>query len=148
MFKKANFHKFTHSTTAKKMLLRPLIKKFASAQGVVVPTRLFANFFDDSKDFQLDKDWHRKEYVTLKLNRAPVNSFNLNFLKDLVYQLEMFEENKTLKGVIITSVTNLGSLLFNESIFSFISSYFVLLTYLGHSKSVFGRNRSNGVVRF
>lgn len=91
------------------MLLRSLVKRFAAVnkealRPIVSQSRPYSSYYEKSKDFQVDKDWHRKEYVVLKLNRAPVNSFNLDFLKDLVYQVEMFEENETLKGVIISSV--------------------------------------------
>lgn len=89
------------------MLLRSLVNRFPAVKEALRPAishaRPYSSYYEKSKDFQVDKNWHRKEYVTLKLNRAPVNSFNVDFLKDLVYQIEMFEETETLKGVIISS---------------------------------------------
>ena len=44
-----------------------------------------------------------KGYVVLKLNKAPVNSLNLEFLTELNIQIEKIEESKDIKGVILTS---------------------------------------------
>jgi hypothetical protein len=45
-----------------------------------------------------------KGYVTLKLNRAPVNSLSLEILTALNIQLEKIETSKDFNGVILTSV--------------------------------------------
>ena len=45
------------------------------------------------------------DYAILKLNRAPVNSLNLEFLTALNIQLDKLEENKSIDGVILTSVS-------------------------------------------
>jgi len=44
-----------------------------------------------------------KGYLVLKLNKAPVNSLNLEFLTELNIQLEKIEQNKEFTGVILTS---------------------------------------------
>jgi 3,2-trans-enoyl-CoA isomerase len=49
------------------------------------------------------EDHKDKGYVIFKLNRAPVNSLNLEFLTELNIQLEKIEESKDFKGVILTS---------------------------------------------
>ncbi len=63
-----------------------------TTQEQVNPKSLF--YIEDHKD---------KGYVIFKLNRAPVNSLNLEFLTELNIQLEKFEESKDFKGVILTS---------------------------------------------
>ena len=45
-----------------------------------------------------------KEYAILKLNKPPVNSFNLPALNELNNLLDQVEHNPDLKGVILTSV--------------------------------------------
>ena len=52
--------------------------------------------------FELDK---RDEYFILKLNKTPVNSLDLETLTALNTQLDEFEQNNDLKGVILTSVS-------------------------------------------
>jgi len=49
------------------------------------------------------EDFREEGYVVLRLNKAPVNSLNLEFLTALNIQLEKFENAKDLKGVIVTS---------------------------------------------
>lgn len=49
------------------------------------------------------EDRKDKGYSILKLNRAPVNSLSLEFLTELNIQLEKFEQNKDINGVILTS---------------------------------------------
>lgn len=49
------------------------------------------------------EDRKDKGFVILKLNRAPVNSLNLEFLTELTIQLEKLEQAKDIKGVILTS---------------------------------------------
>ena len=44
-----------------------------------------------------------KGFLVLKLNKAPVNSLNLEFLTELNIQLEKIEQNKEFTGVILTS---------------------------------------------
>lgn len=53
-------------------------------------------------NFYLDEN-KEKGYATLKLNKGPVNSLNLEFLTELNIQLEKLEESKEIKGVILTS---------------------------------------------
>ena len=47
--------------------------------------------------------------ATLKLNRGPVNSLNLEFLRDLVNTVEALETEKACRGLIITSVSGCRS---------------------------------------
>jgi 3,2-trans-enoyl-CoA isomerase len=44
-----------------------------------------------------------KDYAILKLDKAPVNSLNLELLTALAIQLEKFEQSKDLNGIILTS---------------------------------------------
>jgi hypothetical protein len=44
-----------------------------------------------------------KSYAILRLNRAPVNSLNLDFLTQLNIQLDKFEQSNDINGVILTS---------------------------------------------
>ncbi len=44
-----------------------------------------------------------KNYVIFRLNRAPVNSLNLDFLTELNIQLEKFDQSKDINGVVLTS---------------------------------------------
>ena len=89
------------------MLIRNLLNRVALKEGFSLrttsaqATRLYTS---GASNFEVVKDRHQKDYVILKLNRAPVNSFDCNYIKDLTYQLNIFEDSKTLKGVIITSV--------------------------------------------
>lgn len=64
-------------------------------------------FTSDSAYFCIHQDNH-KDYAILKMNRAPVNSFDLEFVTDLSYQLDIFEKRKDLNGVILTSVRQLS----------------------------------------
>jgi 3,2-trans-enoyl-CoA isomerase len=57
----------------------------------------------NNKNLFYIEDHKDKGYVIFKLNRAPVNSLNLEFLTELNIQLEKFEESKDFKGVILTS---------------------------------------------
>ncbi len=43
--------------------------------------------------------------ATLKMNRKPVNSLNQGFLTDLVITLEKLENEKSCRGLILTSVS-------------------------------------------
>lgn len=47
----------------------------------------------------------KKDYAILKLNRAPVNSLNLEFLTSFGIQLDKLEESKDINGIILTSVS-------------------------------------------
>lgn len=49
------------------------------------------------------EDQREKGFVILKLNKAPVNSLNLEFLTALNIQLDKIESAKDIKGVILTS---------------------------------------------
>jgi 3,2-trans-enoyl-CoA isomerase len=42
-------------------------------------------------------------YAIFRLNKAPVNSFNLEYLTALNIQLEKFEKSKNINGIIVTS---------------------------------------------
>ena len=56
------------------------------------------------------EDNRSKGYVVFRLNRAPVNSLNLEFLTALNIQLDKFEQDKDINGVIVTSnLTNIFS---------------------------------------
>jgi hypothetical protein len=48
---------------------------------------------------------HKNNYAILKLNRAPVNSLNLEFLTSFGIQLDKLEESKEINGIILTSVS-------------------------------------------
>ena len=54
--------------------------------------------------FMVEPAKETNEYVTLKLNKPPVNTFNLEMFELINKQLEEFEINESLKGVILTSV--------------------------------------------
>jgi hypothetical protein len=54
-----------------------------------------------SQYFQVER---QKRYAILKLNKPPVNSFNLDMFIQLSEQLNEFERDETLNGVILTSV--------------------------------------------
>ena len=43
--------------------------------------------------------------ATMKLNRPPVNSLNLEFLTYILITLEKLENNKQCRGLILTSVS-------------------------------------------
>lgn len=49
-------------------------------------------------------DYKEKDYAILKLNKPPVNSLNLETLNKLNIQLDHFENDPKLKGIILTSV--------------------------------------------
>lgn len=49
------------------------------------------------------EDCRDKGYVILKMNKAPVNSLNLEFLTALNIQLDKIEQSADIKGVILTS---------------------------------------------
>lgn len=51
----------------------------------------------------LIEDHKEKGYAIFKLNKSPVNSLSLEFLTELSIQLDKLEENKDIKGVILTS---------------------------------------------
>lgn len=53
--------------------------------------------------FQIESS-QNKEYVTLKLNKQPVNSFDLLALNELNKSLDKIEQDESLKGVILSSV--------------------------------------------
>jgi len=56
------------------------------------------------------EDRRDQGYVILKLNKAPVNSLNLDFLTALNIQLDKLEQAPDVKGVILTSnVANIFS---------------------------------------
>lgn len=54
-----------------------------------------------SQYFQVER---QKRYAILKLDKPPVNSFNLDMFIQLNEQLNAFERDETLNGVILTSV--------------------------------------------
>ena len=51
----------------------------------------------------------QKGYAILKLNRPPINSLNSKFLTDLTHQIEKFEQNSEINGVILAS--NVGNVM-------------------------------------
>ena len=51
--------------------------------------------------------------ATLRLNRKPVNSLNFDMLTQIAINLEKIQNDKSIKGVIVTSVS--------ELIFSYIN---------------------------
>jgi hypothetical protein len=57
---------------------------------------LASNFFDIEEKPE-------RGYAIFRLNKAPVNSFNLEYLTALNIQLEKFEKSKDINGIIITS---------------------------------------------
>lgn len=59
-------------------------------------------FTSDSAYFSIQQDIHN-DYAILKMNRAPVNSFDLEFVTDLSYQIDIFEKRNDLNGIILTS---------------------------------------------
>ncbi len=87
------------------MLFKSVCSQIASLRylsgGLSVQSRLYTS---NSPELEIVKDPHNKEFVILKLDRPPVNSLNLDAVKDLGYQIEIFEQKPELKGVIITSV--------------------------------------------
>lgn len=90
------------------MLIKNLLTKVVSNQlrhvlkCQVSSTR---HYTSDSPEIEIikNKDSYKKDYVILKLDRAPVNSLNLDAVKDLGYQLDIFEQDPAIKGVIIAS---------------------------------------------
>jgi enoyl-CoA hydratase/carnithine racemase len=54
-----------------------------------------------SKYFEVER---KKRYAILKLNKPPVNSFSLEKFTQLNNQLNEFEQDQTLNGIILTSV--------------------------------------------
>ena len=59
----------------------------------------------DSKDLFYIDDNRQKGFVTMRLNKPPVNSLSLEFLTALNIQLEKIEQSKDINGVILTSVS-------------------------------------------
>ena len=55
------------------------------------------------RDLFYIEDHKDKGYITLKLNKTPVNSLNLEFLTELNILLDKLEEAKDFKGVVLTS---------------------------------------------
>ena len=65
---------------------------------------LHVRLYSSNKYFQIEPS-QNKEYVTLKLNKQPVNSFDLLALNELNNSLDKIEQNESLKGVILSSVS-------------------------------------------
>ena len=60
------------------------------------PVNEASNFFDIEEKPE-------RGYAIFRLNKAPVNSFNLEYLTALNIQLEKFEKSKDINGIIVTS---------------------------------------------
>lgn len=86
------------------MFLKNLLNKLPMKQlgRVGFQSRLYSS---STSEFEVVKERYQPDFVILKLDRAPVNSLNLEAVKDLGHQLDMFEKNPKIKGVIITSVS-------------------------------------------
>lgn len=84
------------------MFLKNLLNKLPMKQlgRVGFQSRLYSS---STSEFEVVKERYQPDFVILKLDRAPVNSLNLEAVKDLGHQLDMFEKNPKIKGVIITS---------------------------------------------
>lgn len=87
------------------MLLKSLYSRIAPVRhlvngGLATQSRLYTS---NSPELEIVKDALKKDFVILKLDRPPVNSLNLDVVKDLGYQIDIFEQNPDLKGVIIAS---------------------------------------------
>ena len=54
-------------------------------------------------------------YAILRLNRAPVNSLSLEFLTAFGIELDKIEDNKSINGVILTSVLLLAYFLLQKN---------------------------------
>jgi 3,2-trans-enoyl-CoA isomerase len=77
--------------TLKRTLISPICCRTLTTTSS--PPPLKEQFFIETKS----------NYAILSLNRAPVNSLNLDFLTSLNIQLDKLEENKSIDGVILTS---------------------------------------------
>lgn len=81
-------------------MLNKILKSVVPASIRCANSRLYTS---NSQYFNVIRDRHTKDYVTLNLNRAPVNSLDLDTLNDLSHQLDIFNEDPVLKGVILSS---------------------------------------------
>lgn len=87
------------------MIFKSLYNRIVPLRGhlrgcLASQSRLYTS---NSPELEIIKDAHKKDFVILKLDRPPTNSLNLDAVKDLGYQIDIFEQNPDLKGVIITS---------------------------------------------
>jgi Delta3-Delta2-enoyl-CoA isomerase len=82
------------------------------SKNVKVSTQLNSSFqrYNSTQQpadlFNIDESNKDQGYAILKLNKAPVNSLNLEFLTALNIQLDKFEQSKNFEGVILTSDLN------------------------------------------
>jgi len=102
------------------MLLKSLYSRIAPVRHLVGSGALAAQsrlYTSNSPELEIVKDAYKKDFVILKLDRPPVNSLNLDAVKDLGYQIDIFEQNPDLKGVIIASVnkTTTNNLSYKQS---------------------------------
>ena len=67
------------------------------------PTSSGNNPLSTNKNLFFVEHVKEKKYVIFRLNRAPVNSLNLDFLTELNIQLDKFEQSNDINGVILTS---------------------------------------------
>lgn len=75
-----------------------------NTQRYISTSKIVCQITDTSSKELFYLDDHRdKGYVVLRLNKAPVNSLNLEFLTALNIQLDKIEQSKDIKGVILTS---------------------------------------------
>jgi hypothetical protein len=87
------FHQNNKESGIKKQFSTNVLRcQQATGQSQPPNTPLF--YVEEHKD---------KGFLVLKLNKAPVNSLNLEFLTELNIQLEKIEQNKEFTGVILTS---------------------------------------------
>ena len=93
MLQLGSFNNFNNPSEVKS-LLRPITTSQIKRQQ---------NTETASQELFYIEDFREEGYVVLRLNKAPVNSLNLEFLTALNIQLEKFENAKDLKGVIVTS---------------------------------------------
>lgn len=70
----------------------------------------YVRLYSSNTYFQIEPS-QNKEYVTLKLNKQPVNSFDLLALNELNNSLDKIEQDESLKGVILSSVSFFRSLI-------------------------------------
>ena len=127
------------------MLLKSLYSRIAPVRhlvnaGLATQSRLYTS---NSPELEIVKDALKKDFVILKLDRPPVNSLNLDVVKDLGYQIDIFEQNPDLKGVIIASVNKLTT---NSLAYKQRFQFTVLPKFKGPSRRVLGRPGHNGAV--
>ena len=80
-----------------KLVLNQVFKfqNFKSSVQSLVQNRNASNFIVEKAN----------DYAILKFNKPPVNSLNLDALKELKDQFEAFEIDSSVKGVVLTSVS-------------------------------------------